>query len=191
MRQYLLDWAFPRLFYRAVERPYEHLGGYMNRFWLLGGSYRDKRTEAERGWRGSRLDRWIGRWLCVRLHHVLRSNNDRHLHDHPSWSISLVLSGGYWEILPYHQSQHPVGDAAFARRVWRGPGALVFRRANHRHRLVVTPGNEPWTLFILGPRRAEDWGFYTPTGKVPHRQYLGTEAPRDYAAPYPDENWRD
>lgn len=118
-------------------------------------------------------------WGPVRLylHHVLRSDNDRHLHDHPFDFWSLILWGGYYEELG-----SVAADGVFARDPprWRGPGTLLRRRAKQPHRLIlpqrtvlcvedydgvmqhVTSVQRPrpaWTLVLRGPKRRE-WGFY-------------------------------
>ncbi|ADC73169.1 conserved hypothetical protein (plasmid) [Thioalkalivibrio sp. K90mix] len=159
---------------RAERTPYFHLKGYMERYWLLGGTARDPRPVIQRAWVGSILDRWVGRLVCVRIHRILSSDHDRHLHDHPCSSASLILEGGYWEIFPKRQDQHPSEDAVHYRRVWRGPGTVVVRRAGTRHRLELEPGVTPVSLFVFGPR-TQKWGFYTESGKVYWREYLGLD----------------
>ena len=62
-------------------RAYQHLDGYMERWWLVEAAA-DKTRKA------------------MRLHHVLRSDLDRALHDHPWDNASLLLRGGYWEVVP-------------------------------------------------------------------------------------------
>lgn len=49
---------------------------------------------------GDYMHRWILRtpWGTLRLHHILRSDDDRHLHDHPFDFTSFLLTGGYLEI---------------------------------------------------------------------------------------------
>jgi hypothetical protein len=49
---------------------------------------------------GDYMHRWIFKhpWGTVRLHHILRSDDDRHLHDHPFNFVSLLLTGGYTEV---------------------------------------------------------------------------------------------
>lgn len=52
------------------------------------------------------LDRWVlgvGRpsrpcWFSIRLHHFFRSDDD-HLHDHPTWFLTLVLKGTYDDVI--------------------------------------------------------------------------------------------
>lgn len=141
--------------------------------------------------------------IAARVHHILRSDEDRHLHDHPWWSISIILRGGYFEEVPA-----PGIDALFdaegrmVRLRWRGTGSVIFRRARDWHRLKLpSAGIAPlsgsdarwrnhdcWTLFITGPKRKDHdpehacWGFLIDGVKVPADVYLGERyVPTDYA----------
>lgn len=105
------------------------------------------------------MRRWrIGpRWAPgIRLHHILRSDLDRELHDHPFSYVSFILSGGYWEMRKGHG------------RKWFGPGSIVVRKTSDAHRLELP--RPAWTLVLRGPINNE-WGFYTPDGWVPWRQF--------------------
>lgn len=159
---------------RAQRSPYLHLPGYMHRYWLL------------------RPRAWLP--CSVRVHHILRSDTDRHLHDHPWANISLVLRGGYTEVLPVDQLQHPRLDQHpedWLQAKARWAGSLVLRAARDRHRLLIEPGTSCWTLFIMfGKQRA--WGFHTPEGWVWWRDYLGdyttVTASDDDVRPAPRQN---
>lgn len=112
------------------------------------------------------------RVLNMYLHKFLRDDDDRALHDHPWWFLSLMLKGGYFEIVP-----HPTvagGNTAISRRA----GSLAFRRATHRHRVVLfapTGVKEPcWTLVVTG-RKNRTWGFYCPKGFVPWHQFVAQD----------------
>ncbi len=113
------------------------------------------------------LRRW---WVIPRnprfniyLHHFAASDDDRALHDHPWWNISIILAGEYLEHLP--------GARTKRRKAWRpwAPWRLVFRRAAAAHRIELLPALAPghlrpaWTLFITG-RRVREWGFWCPQG---------------------------
>jgi hypothetical protein len=102
---------------------------------------------------------WIfrTRWLSARIHRILRSDHDRDLHDHPWDYASVILRGGYWEVT----------DAG---RRWYGPGSIVFRRAEHLHRLVL-PAGEPATTLFVHRRKSRDWGFRTESGWVDWKTY--------------------
>lgn len=115
--------------------------------------------------------RWFliprNRWLNVYLHKFLRDDDDRALHDHPWWFVSIVLRGSYIEYTP---------------RGWamRHAGGIAYRPAEHRHRVELLRDriNQPvpcWTLVITGPK-VREWGFWCPRGFVPWRQFV---APSD------------
>lgn len=89
----------------------------------------------------------------VYLHRVLRSDDDRALHDHPWINLSILIKGEYVE--------HTIDDGGINRRVVRRAGDLKLRRATAAHRLEVIPGVECWTIFITGPR-LRSWGFHCP-----------------------------
>ncbi len=88
------------------------------------------------------------RFFNVYLHEILRSDEDNCLHDHPWPFMSLILSGGYCEVLPNGKR-------------WREPGTLLSRRARFRHRIEVS--RPAWSLVIVG-RKFRDWGFFTVNG---------------------------
>lgn len=153
----------------AMKRPYIHLPGYMSRYWIIPYN----RTG-----------------LAVRVHHIERSDKDRHFHDHPWWYVSIVLRGGYFERTPC-RPEALCYQCAFARRHgltdmeddcvgeaprrWRGPGSIAFRQATSWHRLQLSPlrgADQCWTLFITGPAR-QPWGFLVGGEKVPAKDYLG------------------
>ena len=100
------------------------------------------------------LSRIPGRFAAF-LHHVHRSDDD--MHDHPWDNLSIILSGGYYE---NSVEIDPAGIPSNWRRVWRGPGSVVFRRAESVHCLEKSESTEEvWTLFIHFRRRRK-WGFW-------------------------------
>lgn len=105
------------------------------------------------------MRRWILRTPLgmVRVHHILRSDQDRHFHDHPMDFTSVILSGGYVEHRP-------------GRRPCRWePGDIVTRRAEDLHRIELL-GRSAWTLVFASPYRRV-WGFQTEDGWVPASAY--------------------
>ena len=109
--------------------------------------------------RGGRayLMRWFviprNRLFNVYLHHFLRSDDDRALHDHPWANCSILLRGTYME--------HTIAAGGIHRREQLHAGAWRMRwsgRAAHRIELIDGPC---WTLFLTGPRYRE-WGFHCP-----------------------------
>jgi hypothetical protein len=104
------------------------------------------------------IHRWYliprNRFFNIYLHKIMRDDDDRALHDHPWWNLSIILKGCYDEVTE---------RGTFRRRRW----SLVIRRPTAAHRLVLPTINGGisfcWTLFITGPRIRE-WGFYCPKG---------------------------
>lgn len=102
---------------------------------------------------------WViprNRFCNVYLHNMLRDDDDRALHDHPWWNVSIILKGGYLEWLSHR------GDPVNC--IWRGPWSFVFRKPTCAHRLTTGQGTGPsWSLFITGPI-VRQWGFHCPKG---------------------------
>lgn len=105
----------------------------------------------------------VGKLPRIYLHKFLRGDDDRALHDHPWWFVSIILKGSYVEI----QS---------GRKVLRRRGSIAFRHATQRHRVVLFPNGQPvWTLFITGPV-VRKWGFWCPAERfVPAREFDGCD----------------
>jgi hypothetical protein len=151
------------------------------------------------------MDRFVLQtpWFEVRLHHILRSDDDRALHDHPFSFTSLLLTGGYREVRPV--AKFPA-DVPYGALVWGyPPTAFIDLIAQHtaeheRYRQAAADGphevveiprfslvrrraenahrlilDRPvWTLVLAGPRGRE-WGFYVPgLGWLRHDQYIRT-----------------
>jgi hypothetical protein len=100
--------------------------------------------------------------MCnVYLHEILRSDDDRALHDHPWSNTSMIISGRYIEHTP---------EGSFLREEgWCGS-----RSADTLHRLEVFPGEKAVTLFFTGPKERE-WGFACPKGWVHWRDFTAGE----------------
>lgn len=108
------------------------------------------------------MNRWLIEtpWFSLRLHKILRDDEDVELHDHPWAFTSIILRGAYREI-----EEHPSG-------VWGAPQVCTEFRAgdvNRRHdaskphRLEVIDG-PVWTLVWAGPR-IRAWGFHGRDGR--------------------------
>jgi hypothetical protein len=140
----------------AKRTPYFHLPGYMERYWLL-------------------KPRWWTLGCSIRIHHILRSDEDRALHDHPWPFVTLILRGGYYEERPVF-SEYPVWALHEPTgTTWHGAGSVLVRAARSRHRLRLARYSTTWTLFFMGPWR-QQWGFYTSEGKVHWSKYLPDES---------------
>ena len=94
-------------------------------------------------------------WFGGRSHHILRSDADPHLHDHPWSFVSWLLSGPYVEETPEGTAYH---------KQW----SLVHKRAADLHRIILY--KPVWTLVFTGPK-VRHWGYQTEAGWVPWREY--------------------
>jgi hypothetical protein len=97
---------------------------------------------------------WViprNRWFNIYLHRVIRSDDDRALHDHPWLNASIIVDGAYIE--------HRIAPGGCRHMTLRSAGAVCARTARAAHRLEVLPGGEALTLFITGPV-IRDWGFH-------------------------------
>lgn len=121
----------------------------------------------------------------VKLHHILRSDGDDALHDHPWNFVSIILWGGYWEHTKFHPETdafvHPIprrarlcapsrADGTLTLRCWYGPGSVLRRRAECSHRVELKEGRTAWTL-VFTSNRTREWGFHTIKGWVPWRAF--------------------
>jgi hypothetical protein len=149
--------------------------------------------------RNSCGDPYLIRWsffdvfgYSLKLHIILRSDDDRTLHDHPWTFLSLMLKGGYWE----HTHSIVKGETI---RTWIRPWTLRVCRAPYAHRLEL-PEEPPIarptdpklqdtviegfyqpnikkmfapaiTLVFMFPK-CREWGFYTQQGYVKWSDFL-------------------
>ena len=97
------------------------------------------------------------------VHHFLRSDYDRALHDHPWPFLAIILKGGYQEVHDQTIDLSVITET-------RHPGQVLLRPAEWRHRIVLEAGRTSWSLVLVG-RRARRWGFFTESGWCWWRQY--------------------
>jgi hypothetical protein len=126
----------------AARSPYEPIVDYMDRWWFLPEIFGER----------------------ARVHRTRRSDHDRHLHDHPWHFVSVILEGGYSEEIEVANA-----GGLTDRRRYR-PGDVLFRHAEHRHRLEIEDGGDCWSL-VFTSHNVREWGFWTERGFVPWQQY--------------------
>lgn len=141
----IVQYLNTRLRLVATKRPPDVLIGkqedtYMRRWWVIPRN----------------------RWFNIYLHHFLRSDDDRALHDHPWWNASILIEGQYTE--------HTISAGGVNHHVEYGTGAVKLRGAKYAHRVELTSG-PCWSLFITGPNIRE-WGFHCPAGWRPWQQFV-------------------
>lgn len=146
------DW----LIGRAMRTPYYHLEGYQERYWLFNAH--------------DPVKRWS--WLpSMRIHHILREDRDRHLHDHPWRARSFILKGEYWE--RRHVCYRECSELTTEEQeiFWRRTGTTASIPLGTFHSIDRVSVGGVWTLFVMfGYSNA--WGFDVDGVKVPWREYL-------------------
>lgn len=137
---------------RAKRTPYFDLPGYMNRWWLFNPYHDSRGNKVKRNWFMKLLP-------SIRVHHILRSDGDRHKHDHPWNARTFRLFNWYCEELE---------DGTLTMRC-RGTTSTL--KYGEYHRISYVPAGGVWTLFITWKFRG-DWGFKVDGVKIPHKEYL-------------------
>lgn len=149
--------VFNYLLNRAKKTPYSHIYGvddkelYMERYWLFN-------AYPESG--GKRKFDWFP--FAVRIHKIVKEDNDRHLHDHPWNARTFILKGWYNE----------ERKDCFYRRCKGDTSRLNF---GEYHRITEVCEEGVYTLFITGKYRGT-WGFLVDEIKVNYKKYLGLES---------------
>lgn len=132
---------------RAQSTPYAHLDGYMNRWWLFNGYDPLDKSKSR------------GRWLpSIRIHHILRADNARHMHDHPWNARTIILRGAY--------SEERLDGSCYLRTV----GSTAKLNYGEFHHITHVTEGGVWTMF-LSWRYKGTWGFNVDGKKVPWREY--------------------
>lgn len=152
----IVDW----LIRRAMRTPFTHIKGpngemYMERYWLFN-PYPESSSQRRR-WQFP---------ISIRLHHIMRADEDRHLHDHPWNARTFILRGWYTEVRPSEDPDYTVQGFL------RFEGDTVALKFGEYHRITAVSPGGVWTLFVTGKYRGT-WGFLVDGVKVQWRKYLG------------------
>lgn len=125
--------------------------------------------------RGNKQDGYKG---ALFLHNIRRSDNDRHLHDHPWDFTTRILAGGYMEQLSSDMPKWYPSEAGQYVTQWRvlQRGDTASNPAEHSHKVHLFHDSDgkpisTWTLVKAGAAR-RIWGFITEDGWVDWRTYL-------------------
>ena len=136
---------------RAMRTPYSHLPGYMDRYWLFNAYDKVNGNEVT-----------PIKWLpSIRIHHILRRDDDRHMHDHPWDARTIILDGHYIE--------RRLGQEGIFLIRKRGDTASL--KFGEYHTITYVPDGGVWTLFITFGYKGT-WGFLVDGKKVQWRDYL-------------------
>lgn len=94
-------------------------------------------------------------WFGIFLHKFLRPDSDPFVHDHPWTFFSIVLRGGYYEV---------VRDNMTRKLYTRHIGRFNLKRRDDAHYIIALDQVPTWTLVFHGKRR-RTWGFNIPEGR--------------------------
>lgn len=157
-RQPVANWIIAR----AQATPYFHLDGYMSRWWLFNGYPPNKETEKK----------W--KWLpSIRIHHILREDRGRDLHNHPWDARTIIMKGGYKETRLIHDPHgNPEWPEVYDVKFSRTEGDTATLSSDDFHTIEKVSEGGVWTMFITY-KYQQKWGFMTEKGFVPHDQYEG------------------
>jgi hypothetical protein len=143
---------------QAKKTEYFHLDGYMDRYWLF-----NRYSEIGKPDVIPKRFKWLP---SIRIHHILREDDARDLHDHPWNARTIILKGWYVERRRVKSSHGGYFTDDFVREA--GDTATI--NFGEYHAIdAVSPGGV-WTLFIAGDYLGT-WGFLVNGVKVPWREY--------------------
>ena len=180
-RPAVADW----LVARAQRTPYLHIMSadgkdmYMGRWWLFNPYSRETHKAAL--------------WWCpwsFRIHHIMRPDADRALHDHPWNARTIILRGRYTEQRPASEKWKKAVMSGLVPNpapkfvdwimrdacewIRRDEGDTATLSHGEYHRIDEVSRDGVITLFITSKWRG-DWGFLVNGVKVPWRTYTGTD----------------
>lgn len=104
---------------------------------------------------------YLYRWTLIifgysiRLHHWIKSDDNRFFHDHSSDLISMIIKGYYYNVTPLDPI-HP--DVKHAKKTFCKAWKPWKAQATAKHYLEI-PKAGAWTILLEG-RAYHKWGFY-------------------------------
>jgi hypothetical protein len=107
--------------------------------------------------------------FSIKIHEMLEPD-DQDMHDHPYSFVSLILAGGYTEIVQ-REPMRPMASKEVKTKTHK-VGGLHLMRSYSAHRIIKLLRVPTYTLVLNGPRHRE-WGFYTRDGWVLWSEYKG------------------
>ena len=147
---------------RAMKTEYFHLEGYMNRYWLF-----NRYSEVGSSTVVPKRFKWLP---SIRIHHILRADDARDLHDHPWNARTIILKGWYNERRLDYWSLYSDVWVPTMKQFGRSRGDTATINFGEYHSIDEVSEGGVWTLFIAGDYLGT-WGFLVDGKKVPHQEY--------------------
>lgn len=108
-------------------------------------------------------------WVALYLHDIERGDERLDLHTHPFSFCSIILRGGYTEMVGYPQGA-TMGETETVRH--GRFGVNLFPRGTSKAHTILESEPRTKTLVLAGPRR-DSWGFFVEgEGVVWWKEYL-------------------
>ncbi len=99
------------------------------------------------------------KWFGIYKHIIVKSDKDKHEHDHPWDFVSFILEGSYSEF---------IDGRLFARNRF----SFKFNDAEFNHKLASVSGPKGRCVtFVITGQRRRDWGYKTSKGWINHISY--------------------
>jgi hypothetical protein len=127
-----------------------------------GTMYMGRWRVVDEGTLGGRILHKLTGYKSIRLHHIMRPDHDRDLHNHPFAYRTFIARGWYCE--HYEEDGH-----RSYRGVWQGNTATGSH--DKYHRISEVSGGGVWTLFCMTENH-ETWGFKVNGRFVEATRYL-------------------
>lgn len=107
---------------------------------------------------------WLPFGWSIKLHKIVRADDDRCQHDHPWLMIRIILAGGYIEDRDGH---------CVTLKPWKpwAPWRIYAVPAKFKHRIAYLLKESSWSLIVCGPR-VREWGFFTKEGWMHWEQFV-------------------
>ncbi len=120
----------------------------------------------------SGVELYLRRWSLslpfgwsLKLHKIVRADDDRCQHDHPWEFFRIILWGGYIE---------ERGEKKATIKPWRpwAPWRIYPAIGGFKHRIKsLLNGESSWSLVLCGPK-VRPWGFFTRNGWMPWQTFI-------------------
>lgn len=121
---------------------------------------------------------WLPFGWSIKLHQILRADDDRCSHDHPWSFLRIILWGGYTEEFRHERPSDTgygvhVSSGTQTLKSWRpwAPWRVYLCSGSFRHRITALSGKSSWTLVVCGPK-VREWGFFTNSGFMPWKSFV-------------------
>jgi hypothetical protein len=116
---------------------------------------------------------YLYRWTIIflnysfRIHHWIKSDDNRYFHDHSSNLISMIIKGWYYNVIPLDPDKPDVNNS---KKIYCKAWYPWYAKATAKHYLEI-PKAGAWTLLLEG-RPYHKWGFYVNNHKWRPSRYF-------------------